>query len=69
MKADSKLAVGAGSVGDIFRPTERANAMGWFYSGVSDAFHLVHAADAQALMGPSLAPLIGGLFTEYTAVC
>jgi hypothetical protein len=30
------LAVGAGTIGDIFRPTERANAMGWFYSGVSD---------------------------------
>lgn len=29
------LAVGAGTIGDIFRPTERANAMGWFYSGVS----------------------------------
>jgi MFS family permease len=28
------LAVGAGTIGDIFRPTERANAMGWFYSGV-----------------------------------
>ena len=35
--ADGQLAVGAGSVGDIFRPTERANAMGWFYCGVSSA--------------------------------
>jgi MFS family permease len=34
------LAVGAGTIGDIFRPTERANAMGWFYSGVSRCFSL-----------------------------
>lgn len=46
------LSVGAGSVGDLYRPTQRANAMGWFYSG--------------ALMGPSFAPVIGGLFTQYT---
>jgi MFS family permease len=37
----------------VIRPTERANAMGWFYSG--------------ALMGPSFSPLIAGLLTEYTA--
>jgi hypothetical protein len=29
------LAVGAGTVGDIYRPTERANAMGYYYTGVS----------------------------------
>jgi MFS family permease len=34
------LAVGAGTIGDIFRPTERANAMGWFYSGVSRRFRM-----------------------------
>ncbi|ORY35815.1 major facilitator superfamily domain-containing protein [Naematelia encephala] len=48
----SVLAVGAGSIGDVYRPTERANAMGWFYSG--------------ALMGPSFSPLIAGLFSQYT---
>ncbi|EIW69837.1 hypothetical protein TREMEDRAFT_13217, partial [Tremella mesenterica DSM 1558] len=46
------LAVGAGTIGDIFRPTERANAMGWFYMG--------------ALCGPSLSPVLGGILTEYT---
>lgn len=46
------LSVGAGTVGDIYRPTERANAMAWFYSGI--------------LLGPSLAPVLAGVFTEYT---
>ncbi|KAL7422665.1 hypothetical protein Q5752_001956 [Cryptotrichosporon argae] len=46
------LSVGAGTIGDIYRPTERANAMSWFYSGV--------------LLGPALAPVIAGVFTEYT---
>jgi MFS family permease len=32
------LAIGAGSIGDIYRPTERANAMGWYYMGVSGLF-------------------------------
>lgn len=51
--SSSVLSVGAGTVGDIYRPTERANAMAWFYSGV--------------VLGPALSPVIGGLFTEYTA--
>ncbi|ORX41175.1 major facilitator superfamily domain-containing protein [Kockovaella imperatae] len=46
------LAVGAGSIGDIYKPTERGSAMGWYYSG--------------ALMGPTFAPVLGGLFSEYT---
>lgn len=46
------LSVGAGTVGDIYRPTERANAMAWFYSGV--------------LLGPALAPVLAGVFTQYT---
>ena len=33
------LAVGAGSIGDIYRPTERADAMGWYLSGVSVVLH------------------------------
>lgn len=51
--SSSVLSVGAGTVGDIYRPTERANAMAWFYSGV--------------VLGPALSPVIGGIFTEYTA--
>lgn len=46
------LSVGAGTVGDIYRPTERANAMAWFYSGV--------------LLGPALSPVLAGVFTQYT---
>ncbi|CAK9786620.1 MFS general substrate transporter [Cutaneotrichosporon oleaginosum] len=48
------LAVGAGTVGDLYRPTERANAMSWFYSGI--------------VMGPAFSPVLAGLFTEYTAI-
>lgn len=67
MGSSSSLAVGAGSIGDVFRPTERSTAMGYFYSGVSTPPTLTRAlADSQALLGPSLSPLIGAAFTEYT---
>ncbi|WWD08489.1 hypothetical protein V865_006601 [Kwoniella europaea PYCC6329] len=46
------LAVGAGSIGDIFRPTERSRGM--------SAFYMV------TLLGPALSPAIAGIFTEYT---
>ncbi|KZO96853.1 MFS general substrate transporter, partial [Calocera viscosa TUFC12733] len=49
--ASSVLSVGAGSIGDIYRPTERGRAMGLMYGG--------------ALFGPALAPLVAGLLTEY----
>ncbi|EIN13032.1 MFS general substrate transporter [Punctularia strigosozonata HHB-11173 SS5] len=49
--SSSVLSVGAGTIGDIYRPTERGRAMGVFYAGV--------------LVGPSLAPLIAGIMTEY----
>ncbi|WVF68151.1 hypothetical protein IAT40_002914 [Kwoniella sp. CBS 6097] len=46
------LAVGAGSIGDIYRPTERARAMSSFYM--------------VALLGPALSPVLAGIFAEYT---
>ncbi|WWC92114.1 uncharacterized protein L201_007068 [Kwoniella dendrophila CBS 6074] len=46
------LSVGAGSVGDIYRPTERSRGMAAFY-GVT-------------LIGPGISPAIAGIFTEYT---
>ncbi|WVQ95702.1 hypothetical protein IAU59_002801 [Kwoniella sp. CBS 9459] len=46
------LAVGAGSIGDIYRPTERARAMSSFYM--------------VALLGPALSPVLAGVFAEYT---
>ncbi|OCF33611.1 dityrosine transporter [Kwoniella heveanensis BCC8398] len=46
------LAVGAGSIGDIYRPTERARAMSSFYM--------------MTLMGPALSPVLAGIFAEYT---
>ncbi|EJU03028.1 MFS general substrate transporter [Dacryopinax primogenitus] len=51
--ASSVLSVGAGSIGDIYRPTERGRAMGLMYGG--------------ALFGPALAPLVAGLLTQYVA--
>lgn len=53
------------------RPTERANAMGWFYSGVSAVVRLTSGLDTdllQAMFGPALSPAIAGIFAEYTAV-
>ncbi|KZO96755.1 MFS general substrate transporter, partial [Calocera viscosa TUFC12733] len=47
----SVLSIGAGSIGDIYRPTERGRAMGWYLAG--------------AQFGPPLAPVVGGLMTEY----
>lgn len=45
------LAVGAGSIGDIYRPTERGRAIGVFYAGV--------------LIGPAIAPVVAGIMTEF----
>lgn len=41
----SFLIVGASVIGDMYKPTERATAMGWFLSGT--------------LIGPGLSPLAG----------
>ncbi|RDL37499.1 uncharacterized protein BP5553_04932 [Venustampulla echinocandica] len=45
------LSVGASCIGDIYRPTERATAMGWFYLGT--------------LVGPALGPFIGGVIVTF----
>ncbi|CAK7567992.1 MAG: hypothetical protein SEPTF4163_005970 [Sporothrix epigloea] len=45
------ILVGSAAVGDIYRPTERATAMGWFLSGT--------------LIGPALGPFIGGIIVTY----
>ncbi|KAI3397938.1 hypothetical protein diail_10107 [Diaporthe ilicicola] len=46
------LLVGSACLQDIFRPTERATAMGWFLSGT--------------LIGPAIGPFIGGIIVTYT---
>ena len=46
----SAQAVGAGTLGDLYVPSERGRAMGYFYLG--------------PLMGPLIAPIIGGALTE-----
>jgi multidrug resistance protein len=47
----SFLIVGASVIGDMYRPVERATAMGWFLSGT--------------LIGPALGPLIGGIIVTF----
>ncbi|KAF2025296.1 MFS general substrate transporter [Setomelanomma holmii] len=45
------LIVGNAVIGDIYKPTERATAMGWFLSGT--------------LIGPALGPFIGGIIVTF----
>jgi MFS family permease len=68
--ASSVLAVGAGSIGDIYRPTERGRAMGIFYAV---GFHesCFQHSDFQvdpwrqgALLGPAVSPVVAGIMTE-----
>ncbi|KAF7353869.1 Major facilitator superfamily transporter protein [Mycena venus] len=47
----SFLIVGASCIGDIYRPTERATAMGWFLSGT--------------LIGPAIGPFIAGVIVTF----
>ncbi|KAK4071170.1 uncharacterized protein Triagg1_6201 [Trichoderma aggressivum f. europaeum] len=46
------ILLGAACIGDIYRPTERATALGWFMSGT--------------LIGPAVGPCIGGILVTYT---
>ncbi|KAH8653822.1 major facilitator superfamily domain-containing protein [Xylariales sp. PMI_506] len=45
------LVSGPGCIGDVYKPTERGTAIGWFMSGT--------------LIGPALGPLIGGAIVTY----
>jgi multidrug resistance protein len=47
------ILVGSAAIGDIYRPTERGTAMGWFLSGT--------------LVGPAFGPVIGGIVVTYTS--
>ncbi|KAF7369238.1 MFS general substrate transporter [Mycena venus] len=47
----SFLIVGTSCIGDIYRPTERATAMGWYLSG--------------AVIGPAIGPFIAGVIVTY----
>ncbi|KAH8885994.1 MFS general substrate transporter [Thozetella sp. PMI_491] len=53
LEGTSFLLVGSAVIGDIFRPTERATALGWFLSGT--------------LIGPALGPFFGGIIVTYTS--
>ena len=45
------LIVGSSCIGDVFRPTERATALGWFMSGT--------------LVGPAFGPFLGGIIVTF----
>ncbi|KAI6782045.1 transporter-like protein [Emericellopsis cladophorae] len=47
------ILIGAASIGDIYRPTERGTAMGWFMSGT--------------LIGPAFGPFLGGIIVTYSS--
>ncbi|KAI1402564.1 MFS general substrate transporter [Hypoxylon fuscum] len=49
----SFILIGAAVIGDMYRPTERGTATGWFLSGT--------------LVGPALGPFIGGIIVTYTS--
>ncbi|KAL0944825.1 MFS transporter [Colletotrichum truncatum] len=46
------LVVGASCLSDVYRPTERGTALGWFLGGT--------------LIGPALGPFIGGVIVTYS---
>ncbi|KAF2710917.1 MFS general substrate transporter [Pleomassaria siparia CBS 279.74] len=45
------LVIGSSVIGDIFKPTERGTALGWFLSGT--------------LIGPALGPFFGGIIVTF----
>lgn len=47
----SFLIIGSSCIGDIFRPTDRATALSWFFSGT--------------LIGPALGPFLGGVIVTF----
>ncbi|KAI9727026.1 MAG: hypothetical protein M1834_008552 [Cirrosporium novae-zelandiae] len=51
LQGTSFLTMGASIIGDIYKPTERATAMGWFLSGT--------------LIGPAFGPFIGGIIVTF----
>ncbi|CAI0643515.1 unnamed protein product [Colletotrichum noveboracense] len=49
----SFLVTGPAVIGDMYHPTTRATAMGWFLSGT--------------LIGPTIGPVLGGIIVTYTS--
>ncbi|KAK3377859.1 major facilitator superfamily domain-containing protein [Podospora didyma] len=47
------ILVGSACIADIYHPTERATALGWFMSGT--------------LIGPAFGPFLGGIIVTYTS--
>ncbi|KAH7326289.1 major facilitator superfamily domain-containing protein [Stachybotrys elegans] len=47
------ILIGSTCIGDIYRPTERGTAIGWFMSGT--------------LIGPALGPFLGGIIVTYSS--
>ncbi|CAM1501088.1 Fc.00g102500.m01.CDS01 [Cosmosporella sp. VM-42] len=47
------ILLGPACIGDIYKPTERGTAMGWFFSGT--------------LIGPAFGPFLGGVIVTYSS--
>ncbi|KAF2810799.1 MFS general substrate transporter [Mytilinidion resinicola] len=47
----SYLIIGTSAIGDIYKPTERGTAIGWFLTGT--------------LVGPAIGPVLGGIIVTY----
>ncbi|KAM0429320.1 hypothetical protein ACHAPT_006535 [Fusarium lateritium] len=47
------ILIGPACIGDIYRPTERGTAMGWFLTGT--------------LVGPAFGPFLGGIIVTYSS--
>lgn len=67
----SFLTVGSAIISDIYKPTERATAVGWFLSGItigetsSSLLQLQVPKDHDT--GPAVGPFIGGVIVTYTS--
>lgn len=60
--------IGAGVIGDVYRLEERGRAMGIFFAvsrRPSFVIEILKALSKAILLGPTLAPLLGGTVTYY----
>jgi MFS family permease len=67
--ASPGLAVGSGVIGDIYKLEERGQALGVYFAvSISSTWLLTKILIAQlqaVLLGPALAPLVGGIAAHY----
>ncbi|KAK8101111.1 hypothetical protein PG999_011485 [Apiospora kogelbergensis] len=64
------LVMGSGCIGDLYKPTERGTALGWFMSKPAIVILTDHVENSYqvlggTLIGPALGPLLGGAIVTY----